>query len=133
MKHGKRFVFFYSSRRHKLAASGISLALAFLGVFKPFSSGAQTTSDAAGFDQLINRNAHQMLTEGRQTFRYETFGSELFWGDTLKLHQAVAQLSPRDALGLGLPPTLPIFSAPSGCLNRPSAGKKCWTTRRDHG
>jgi hypothetical protein len=42
------------------------------------------------------------LTAGKQTFRYDTFGDEAFWGDTLKLHQAVAKLSPNQALGLGL-------------------------------
>ena len=30
------------------------------------------------------------LTAGRATFRYDTFGDEAFWGDTLKLHQAIA-------------------------------------------
>ena len=38
-------------------------------------------------------NAHYaqtMLDEGRKTFRYETFGSEAFWGDTLQLHKAIA-------------------------------------------
>ena len=33
-----------------------------------------------------------MLTDGRQIFRYDTFGDEVFWGDTLKLHKAVGQL-----------------------------------------
>ena len=38
-------------------------------------------------------NAHYaetMLDEGRKTFRYETFGSEAFWGDTLQLQKAIA-------------------------------------------
>jgi Di-haem oxidoreductase, putative peroxidase len=43
-----------------------------------------------------------MLAEGKQTFRFDTFGSEAFWGDTLKLHEAVAKLSPKQALALGL-------------------------------
>ena len=29
-------------------------------------------------------------TRGRQIFRFDTFGDEAFWGDTLKLHQAIA-------------------------------------------
>jgi len=36
------------------------------------------------------RYAATMLDEGRKTFRYETFGSEAFWGDTLQLHKAIA-------------------------------------------
>jgi hypothetical protein len=46
--------------------------------------------------------ARRMIEEGRQTFRFDTFGDEAFWGDQLKLHQAVATLSPIDAIGLGL-------------------------------
>src|SRR5262245_3415177 len=51
-------------------------------------------------------SAAQMIMEGRQTFRFDTFGDEAFWGDTLKLHQAIqgekfggvgAGLSPRGA------------------------------------
>jgi hypothetical protein len=49
--------------------------------------------------------------EGRRTFRFDTFGDEAFWGDALRLHQAIAGtrfggvgpgLSPRQALALGL-------------------------------
>jgi hypothetical protein len=52
-----------------------------------------------------------MMEEGRQTFRFDTFGSEAFWGDALKLHQAVAGgqnggvgpgVSPTTALSVGL-------------------------------
>jgi cytochrome c2 len=60
-------------------------------------------------DNQINRQAQQMLADGRQIFRYDTFGDEAFWGDTLKLHQAIkgAQLggvgpgvSPKTALAV---------------------------------
>ncbi|MBC8065734.1 MAG: Rieske 2Fe-2S domain-containing protein [Chlorobia bacterium] len=52
-----------------------------------------------------------MLRDGRRIFRFDTFGSESFWGDNLKLHQAIAGtanggigagLSPKMALTLGL-------------------------------
>ncbi len=55
--------------------------------------------------------AQQMIAEGRETFRYETFGDESFWGDTLRLHEAIAGaanggvgpgVSPATALALGL-------------------------------
>ena len=41
------------------------------------------------FDAAIDRHANRMLEEGRQIFRFDTFGDEAFWGDTLKLHQAI--------------------------------------------
>jgi hypothetical protein len=57
------------------------------------------------------KNARKMISEGRHTFRFDTFGDEAFWGDALKLHEAVEGakfggvgpgLSPRNALALGL-------------------------------
>jgi mono/diheme cytochrome c family protein len=52
-----------------------------------------------------------MIEEGRRIFRFDTFGDEAFWGDELKLHQAIVGqklggigpgLSPKMALSLGL-------------------------------
>src|SRR5438093_8571529 len=54
------------------------------------------------FDAQILKNAKQMIEEGRQIFRFDTFGDQAFWGDTLKLHQAIAGVSPRTALAVGL-------------------------------
>src|ERR1051326_7863609 len=56
-------------------------------------------------------NASRMIEEGRKTFRFDTFGDEVFWGDTLKLHQAIEGsafggvgpgVSPATALSVGL-------------------------------
>ena len=63
------------------------------------------------FDAAIRQNAERMIEEGRRIFRYDTFGDEAFWGDTLKLHQAIEGerfggvgpgLSPAAALAVGL-------------------------------
>ena len=64
-----------------------------------------------GFDSRIDRNAQQMLEQGRQIFRYGTFGDEIYWTDTLKLHRAIEGqkfggvgpgVSPKTALSVGL-------------------------------
>src|SRR5262245_42579955 len=47
-------------------------------------------------------NSQQLLEQGRQIFRFDTFGDETFWGDQLHLHQAIATLTPREVLELGL-------------------------------
>ncbi|HLY67172.1 MAG TPA: hypothetical protein VKU60_16670, partial [Chloroflexota bacterium] len=56
-------------------------------------------------------NAARQVAEGRQTFRFDTFGDEAFWGGTLKLHQAIegarfggvgSGVSPKTALAVGL-------------------------------
>jgi hypothetical protein len=44
----------------------------------------------SSFDAQIRTNAQQMIDEGRQSFRFDTFGDEAFWGGRLKLHQAIA-------------------------------------------
>jgi len=63
------------------------------------------------FDDQITANASNLLNEGRQVFRFNTFGDEKFWGDSLQLHKAIAGaslggvgpgLSPNTALNLGL-------------------------------
>jgi len=41
------------------------------------------------FDAQINTNANELLRQGRQIFRFDTFGDEAFWGDTLQLHKAI--------------------------------------------
>jgi hypothetical protein len=62
-------------------------------------------------DRAINENARRMLEQGRHIFRYDTFGSEAYWGDELQLHRALAGeknggvgdgVSPKTALSVGL-------------------------------
>ena len=58
------------------------------------------------------KNNNADLTQvGMQTFRFETFGDEAWWGDTLQLHRAIEGaklggvgpgISPSTALSLGL-------------------------------
>lgn len=67
--------------------------------------------------ELNNRDIRNLgiamgdILDGRMIFRYETFGDESFWGDTLRLHEAIAGednggvgpgVSPATALAVGL-------------------------------
>ena len=74
-------------------------------------AGGVVAKRAGTFDDVIQGNAERMLTEGRRIFRFDTFGDEAFWGDALKLHQAIAGerlggvgpgVSPATALAVGL-------------------------------
>jgi hypothetical protein len=83
-------------------------------------------------ENVAEKNARKMIVEGQRTFRSDTFGDEAFWGDTIKLHQAIAGskfggvgpgVSPRTALAVGLkvdvdalPPSLQSGLA-SGAVN----------------
>jgi len=71
---------------------------------------AASLADKATLQAVIN-SATTTLRDGRRTFRSDTFGDEAFWGDALRLHDAIqgsrfggvgAGLSPRAALSLGL-------------------------------
>jgi hypothetical protein len=59
----------------------------------------------------VAAHARELVKQGRHIFRFDTFGDEAFWGDTLKLHQAIAGanlggvgpgVSPATALAVGL-------------------------------
>jgi hypothetical protein len=87
-----------------LFAVGVTVAL---GYFADRSS-SQTMP---GFDKQIDDNARQMLDQGKQIFRFDTFGNEVYWTDKLKLHQAIQGskfggvgpgVSPKAALAVGL-------------------------------
>jgi hypothetical protein len=66
---------------------------------------------AAAKPDPVKEAAERMIDEGRETFRHDTFGDEAFWGDDLRLHEAIAGqanggvgpgVSPTSALALGL-------------------------------
>jgi len=57
---------------------------------------------ARDFDRTIADHAERLFREGTAIFRDDTFGDEAFWGETLKLHKAIAHVSPATALGVGL-------------------------------
>ena len=63
------------------------------------------------FDAVIEANMGELFRSGGQIFRFDTFGDERFWSDTLKLHQAIGGarsggagpgVSPATALAVGL-------------------------------
>ncbi len=74
--------------------------------------GAAVTSQSRGIgDAGLSQNVGNLINQGRQIFRYDTFGDEAFWGGTLNLHQAVqgssfggvgGGVSPKTALSVGL-------------------------------
>jgi len=92
----------------------IALALlcaAVIVVFFDRRSDAKFADAPSEAEQAVDANAKRMLAEGKQTFRFDTFGDEAFWTDALQLHRAIAGeklggvgpgVSPRTALAVGL-------------------------------
>lgn len=42
------------------------------------------------YDEQIQANARRMMEDGKRIFRFDTFGSEDFWGGKLRLHESIA-------------------------------------------
>src|SRR5436190_18405884 len=55
------------------------------------------------FDLQISEHARQMIEQGKQIFRYDTFGDEAYWTGKLKLHNAI-QGSKFGGVGPGVSP-----------------------------
>ena len=82
-------------------------------------------------DQLIISNhAQELLKQGKDIFRFDTFGDEAFWGDALRLHQAIAGekqggvgpgVSPKTALAVGL--KVDLDALPASLVDQLKAGK----------
>jgi hypothetical protein len=94
------------------------------------SAQTQENSASATGDAMVRNAPERMTKEGQEIFRFDTFGDEAFWGDTLKLHQAIegAKLggvgpgvSPAAALGVGL--KVDVDALPSSLIAALKEGK----------
>jgi hypothetical protein len=88
-----------------VAGVGLILYLGFVAVNLAVSG---VTGDQ---DTANERAANQLFRQGKQVFRFDTFGDEAFWGGSLQLHRAIEGerlggvgpgVSPRTALAVGL-------------------------------
>ena len=91
-------------KRVSAGAAALACATAILIPSLPHRLSAQ--------DQTVGSvDTATLIANGKQTFRFDTFGDEDFWGGVLKLHQVIAGsklggvgpgLSPKTALAVGL-------------------------------
>jgi hypothetical protein len=100
-------------RAIRWAVSALGLVLALLGALHLGDgiAAAKRKDRLSSADRAVIDDAFARLEEGRNVFRFDTFGDEQFWGDTLRLHDAIrgagqggvgAGVSPTTALGVGL-------------------------------
>ena len=96
-------------RNHRPTHVGLAAAVVVAAL--ALSHVVQAQSGAADGPDAAVHNAVSLVEQGREIFRYDTFGDQQFWGETLRLHEAVAGsarggvgpgLSPAAALGAGL-------------------------------
>src|SRR5205814_10495718 len=72
-------------------------------------------------EKLVTSPIDGVLTDGKAVFRFDTFGDEAFWTDTLKMHQVVQGISPKTALGVGL--KVDVDALPAGLVSQLKAGQ----------
>lgn len=113
MAHERRGMEHARRGRIVLAALAAAMAAAVVGGAAAGTRATAREDDPAqrlAGDPAV-RAAGRALAQGRETFRFDTFGDEAFWSGRLRLHEAIAGdkhggvgpgVSPRAALGAGL-------------------------------
>ncbi len=105
----------------KLLASSAAIVIAGSAIVGMVTSSAQNndssttgttpSSKLTAYDRSVGTQSQQRIDEGRDIFRFDTFGDEAFWGGSLQLHRAIAGaqnggvgpgVSPKTALAVGL-------------------------------
>jgi hypothetical protein len=101
----------------KIHSIVVGVVLVVASVFMADNVQGQSKATGNGIDAHVR----QMLEDGRRIFRFDTFGSEAFWGETLQLHRAIAGeknggvgggVSPKTALSVGLKVDADALPAP---------------------
>ena len=96
--------------RIALVLFAAAVTLVFLSTRDSWAEGEDRGKTTAS-ERQTDANAQRMLDEGKQTFRFDTFGDEAFWTDALQLNRAIAGanfggvgpgVSPATALAVGL-------------------------------
>jgi mono/diheme cytochrome c family protein len=95
----------------KNSSIGVVFAMVCAGVGLLALSGRTGSTFAHPSEHPSFETAEHKFEQGRNVFRFDTFGDQAFWGDALKLHQAIEGskfggvgpgLSPSTALAVGL-------------------------------
>jgi hypothetical protein len=71
------------------ALGGLASAAVIAGALHPVAAKDDEAIERLARDPNA-RAAAAAFVEGQETFRFDTFGSEAFWGGQLRLHDAIA-------------------------------------------
>lgn len=76
-----------------------ALAVACAALLAACDGSAVPQARAAGDNQSLSPRT---IAEGQRIFRFDTFGDEQLWTDTLRMHEVVQNVPPMTALAVGL-------------------------------
>jgi cytochrome c5 len=111
-------------RKHRTSGAGVAL-LAFVALtVGTAANGCGSTSKApegtppvTGAQPATEPTSPALVAEGQKIFRFDTFGDEQVWTDTLRLHEVVEKnVDPTTALKVGLKVDADVL--PSGILEK---------------
>jgi hypothetical protein len=94
-----------------IAAAGALTASLLVATSQLSLADGSPSGGGGGHGSEASHPIDALVAQGKQTFRFDTFGDQAFWGDTLHLNQAIAGaanggvgpgVSPRTALSVGL-------------------------------
>src|SRR5690349_1944989 len=117
-----------SNRLRKVLKTGGLMGACALAGGALFNVSAVSSSHPTG--STAERNSAALVTQGRQIFRFDTFGDEAFWSGALQLDKAIAGsknggvgagVSPATALKLGL--KVDASALPASVVKAVKAGK----------
>jgi hypothetical protein len=103
------------------------IAFLLLGAFLLYSEQKHRNAPA---DAAVDHHAEDLVEQGRNIFRFDTFADQDFWGGTLQLHRAIEGaanggigpgVSPATALGVGL--KVDQDALPAALVQQIQAGK----------
>ncbi len=85
----------------------LTIGIATLGIIglsgEPALTDSQTTQMTSGDASGNATSSSDLIAEGQRIFRFDTFGDEQLWTDTLRLHEVVEKsVDPTTALSVGL-------------------------------
>jgi Cytochrome c len=86
-----------TSRAPQRVATLLPIGLVGLAVAGLSACGSSSNND----DTTAQMNA-ALVAEGKQTFRFDTFGDETKWTDALRMNEVVSTVDPTTALAVGL-------------------------------
>jgi hypothetical protein len=88
-----------------IGATSVVFILALTFVVSSFGPDVTAHQRADGSERVGERERRddaRKQRDGQSIFRFDTFGDEQLWTDTLQMQQAIASVSPAAALGVGL-------------------------------
>jgi mono/diheme cytochrome c family protein len=88
--------------QHRIAKIG-SRARSFVVTTATVSFGAVALAVACNQSTGLSQDDPALIAQGKDIFRFDTFGDETFWTDTLRMHEVIrSAVDPTTALSVGL-------------------------------